>query len=98
VTHSADIDAPRPGRSYCSQVTSYQCLAPAGYRTGSGSASVTGVRRIDLLTCAYCHEPVCKNCQSEFNGEPVCEGHEPEELADWIGLTTCPIPSEVTSP
>lgn len=87
-----DYDQPRPGRSYCSQVTSYDCLAPAGYRSGSLLASAPGVRRMDLLTCAHCGEAVCKNCQGDFNGEPVCNAHEPEELADWIGLTKAVLP------
>lgn len=79
-------EAPRPGRSYCSAVDSYDCLAPAGMRTGMGHAALPGVRRADLLTCGYCQEPVCNNCQSEVDGKPVCLGHDEQELVWWLGL------------
>lgn len=76
----------RPGRSYCNDVSSGDCQAPAGFRTGGGFASSPGVRRADLLTCGYCGEPVCARCSSEVDGKPVCLGHDEEELLYWMGM------------
>lgn len=81
--------APRPGRSRCDAVTSYECLAPAGYRTSSGAASVPGVRRADLHTCAYCGEPVCQNCSTSYGDlGRACDSHNEHELLDWINAWT----------
>lgn len=82
----ADLAPLRPGRSFCSDVSSGACQAPAGYRTGSGTASASGVRRADLLTCGYCGEPVCRECSSEVDGKPVCLSHDETELLWWMGL------------
>jgi len=77
--------SPRPGRSYCDAVWSYECLAPAGFRSGLGVGSCPGVRRSDLHTCRYCGEPVCENCSSDHDGlGRVCDSHQPEELPGWV--------------
>lgn len=76
----------RPGRSYCSSVTSNSCEAPAGLSTGGGLAGLPGVRRSDLLTCGYCGEPVCRECSSEVDGQSVCESHDEQELLWWVGV------------
>lgn len=86
----------RPGRSYCSAVESYECQAPAGFRNGRGSAGLPGVRRADLLTCAYCGEPVCAKCSDTMTPPaffkdqtpvPVCLNHPDDEVAEWLGVT-----------
>lgn len=82
--------------AYCSAVESYNCEAPAGYRTGRGYAALKGVRKSELLTCAYCEELVCNECVTfmvppaffaDQDPAPVGLDHSPEELADWLGLT-----------
>lgn len=85
----------RPGRSYCAAVESNSCQAPAGFANGMGHAALPGVRRADLLTCAYCGEPVCRACSDtmtppEFFRDqtpvPVCLSHPEDHLADWLGV------------
>ena len=76
----------RPGRSFCSAVESNECQAPAGVRSGAGYASMSGVRRADLLTCGYCGEPVCGPCSDEIDGKPVCLSHSEVDLMLWMGL------------
>ena len=71
-------------RGYCAAVESYECEAPAGYRTGMGSASAP--QQTGLLRCGYCGEPVCSKCSSEVDGKPVCLTHSEAELLDWMGL------------
>lgn len=79
-------DEPRPGRSYCA-VVDYDCLAPAGLSTGAGYASLSGVRRTDLHTCAYCGEPVCERCSTEIKGQRYCTGmHRQDDLDEWVAL------------
>ena len=84
------------GRSFCSDVSSQDCAAPAGLRGGMGYASLPGVKRSELHTCGYCGEPVCSACSGEM--EPpaffksqrpvrVCLGHNEDELADWLGIS-----------
>lgn len=85
----------RPGRTYCRSVTSYECEAPAGIATGRGTASLPGVHRDDLRTCAYCGEKVCAKCSdtivppeffSDQSPVPVCLDHDDGELAYWLGV------------
>lgn len=78
-------DQPRPGRSYCTPVDSYDCLAPAGFASGMGVGSCPGVRRADLHTCSYCGEPVCQNCSSDTSGlGRTCDTHSADELSDSV--------------
>lgn len=78
-------DKPRPGRSTCSAVESYYCLAPAGVRVGNRVGAVNGVRRSDLHTCAYCGEAVCQECSSDYRDHGrACDSHSPEELLRWL--------------
>jgi hypothetical protein len=78
---------PRPGRTYCTAVEDYDCLAPAGISTGAGAAGVPGVLRKDLFICGYCGEPVCLKCSTEFGDlGRSCDNHKPEELMDWLRL------------
>ena len=87
-TAAHQYTSPRPGRSRCDAVTSYECLAPAGYRNASGTASVPGVRRSDLHTCGYCQEPVCHNCSTQYGDKRVCDTHSEDEILDWVDLFT----------
>lgn len=88
------FDDPRPGRSTCTSVSTYDCLAPAGYRVGSGFASAPGVRRSDLHTCGYCGEPVCNNCKTDFADAGVaCDSHSEDELLDWLRWATPTAPA-----
>ena len=84
----------RPGRTYCTAVTSPECQAPAGYGTSAGTARLPGVRKDDLLTCAYCGEPVCGPCSRFVRppvflrdpaSVPVCREHPDEDLSVWRG-------------
>lgn len=77
--------APRPGRTYCNSATSFDCLAPAGYGTSLGTASVSGVRKADLYECAYCCEPLCHNCAVTFGDKRACDLHDPEQVRAWLG-------------
>ena len=90
-TTATDRDAadhkrsPRPGRSHCIAVDSYDCLAPAGFRTMHGSAAAPGVRAADLYECGYCGEKVCHECSTDFGDlGRVCTTHSDDETADWI--------------
>ena len=72
----------------CAAVEAYDCEAPAGFRTGSGTATSRGVKRSLLLTCGYCGEPVCSKCATEVDGKPVCLSHNENELLMWLGPLT----------
>lgn len=83
------------GRSFCSAVESYDCEAPAGYRSGAGYFAASGVKRSDLHTCAYCCEPVCGPCSDTMTPPAffkdqrpvrVCLSHSAEELSVWLGV------------
>jgi hypothetical protein len=83
------------GRSFCTDVSSYECEAPAGIRTGRGTAAMPGVKRSDLHTCAYCQEAVCGACSdtmtppASFKDQSpvrVCLSHAEHELAHWLGV------------
>lgn len=82
--------------AHCSAVTANTCEAPAGIAIGMGSASLPGVKRSALLTCGYCGEPVCSQCSDmmtppaffdDQSPVPVCETHNDNEIAQWLGVT-----------
>lgn len=71
-------------KTYCSAVESYECEAPAGYRTGMGTASCPP--QAGLLECAYCGEPVCRKCSDVIDDRTVCLSHPEDELMWWLNL------------